>query len=113
MREAKFDMAYISRYSPRSGTVAAKLQDDVSSVEKARREKILNDILITTSLENNKGYLNKTVDVLVDGWKNGFCYGKTATSKIVAFSGDKSWQGSKLRVKITEAGSWSLKGEII
>jgi tRNA dimethylallyltransferase len=41
-----FDMAYISKYSPRPDTYAAGMKDDVSRKEKERRWKILNDILL-------------------------------------------------------------------
>jgi len=42
--EVKYDMAYINKYSPRSGTVASKLKDNVSIKEKKRREKVLTEI---------------------------------------------------------------------
>mgnify|MGYP003868846351 CR=1 FL=1 len=113
MCQIKFDMAYFGRFSPRPGTAAAKLNDNVSAKEKARREKILNEILIETAIINNKKYLGQEVEVLVDGWKRGLCYGKTASFKIVAFVGEKSWIGHKLLVKIKEIGPWSLKGEKI
>lgn len=113
MLDAKFDMAYISKYSPRSGTAAAKLKDDISSAEKDRREEVLNDILKITALENNKRYLKKNVDVLVDGWKNGLCYGKTAAFKTVSFVGEKSLIGSKTLVKIEDVEFWSMRGSII
>lgn len=45
-REIKFGMAYISRYSPRPGTLAAKMNDTVSPKEKKRRWKILNNIIL-------------------------------------------------------------------
>jgi len=44
-KEIKYDIAYISKYSPRSGTAAAKLKDNVSLKEKKRREKVLREIL--------------------------------------------------------------------
>ena len=40
-KDIDFDMAYINKYSPRAGTVAAKMKDDVPMTEKKRREKIL------------------------------------------------------------------------
>jgi len=43
-KEIKFDSAYINKYSPRSGTPASKLKDDVPPLEKKRRWKILNEI---------------------------------------------------------------------
>lgn len=45
-KEINFDMAYISKFSPRSGTVAAKLKDNVSLKEKKRRWEILNKIIL-------------------------------------------------------------------
>ena len=45
MKKIGFNMAYINKYSPRSGTAAAKLVDNVSWLEKKRREKILTGIL--------------------------------------------------------------------
>lgn len=113
MRQAKFDMAYFGRFSPRPGTAAAKLDDNVSAEEKARRENFLNDILIETATANNQKYLGQNIEILVDGWKKGLCYGKTASFKIVAFAGEKSWIGQKILVKIKEVGPWSLKGEKI
>ncbi len=44
-REIKFDKAYIARYSPRPGTAAAKLKDDVSPQEKKRRWRILENLI--------------------------------------------------------------------
>ncbi len=44
-KEIKFDMAYIAKYSPRPGTAAFKLKDNVPWGEKKKREKILREIL--------------------------------------------------------------------
>ena len=44
-KEIKFNIAYIAKYSPRPGTVAFKMQDNIPLEEKKRREKILRDIL--------------------------------------------------------------------
>lgn len=44
-KEIKFDNAYISKYSPRPGTTAYKLKDNVSWDEKKRREKILREVI--------------------------------------------------------------------
>ncbi len=45
LKEIKFNWAYIAKYSPRPGTAASKLEDDIPLVEKKRREKILREIL--------------------------------------------------------------------
>ena len=44
-KEMKFNIAYISKYSPRPGTVAQKMKDNVSWQEKKRREKILRELI--------------------------------------------------------------------
>jgi len=45
-KELNFDMAYISKFSPRSGTVAARIKDNVPHKEKERRFNLLNNILL-------------------------------------------------------------------
>jgi len=65
----KYDMAYIARYSPRPGTVAAKLQDNVLSEEKKYRQNCLNTILRTTAWARNQKFIGENVDVLVEAQK--------------------------------------------
>ncbi|MBI4812118.1 MiaB/RimO family radical SAM methylthiotransferase [Candidatus Falkowbacteria bacterium] len=89
-KEAKFDMAYIARYSPRPGTMAAKMADNVPKKEKKRREEALMKILRKTALENNKEYVGKVVEVLVEGEKNGVYFGKTETFKNIKITDDPS-----------------------
>jgi tRNA-2-methylthio-N6-dimethylallyladenosine synthase len=108
-REIKYDMAYISQYSPRPGTIGAKLNDNVSLIEKDRRKKVLNEILKQTALENNKKYLGKTVEVLIIS--GGIA--KTKTNKTVKIEPSKNLIGKFIKVKITEALPWSLKGEYV
>ncbi len=113
IRLINFDMAYISCYSPRPQTMAQKMKDDVSKMEKKSREKKINDILISGLKKNNKYYLNKTFKVLVDGHKNGLCYGKTDTFKIVSFVGDKDLISHFVAVKITKIESFVLSGQML
>ncbi|MBU4000371.1 MiaB/RimO family radical SAM methylthiotransferase [Patescibacteria group bacterium] len=141
MEKVKFDMAYLAEYSPRPGTSAAKLKDNVPILEKKRRKKILNDILKKTALANNKKYIGKTVQVLIEKIDDNFLYGKTRTFKNVRISlpviarseATKQSQntpnakeiasltlamtkiktGQFLKVKITKASVWGLEGEIL
>ncbi len=83
MRKVKYDMAYLAQYSPRTGTAAAKLKDNVSIVEKKRRKEFLNDILRKTALANNKKYEGKIAEVLIEKVENGIATGKTRTFKNV------------------------------
>ena len=57
--------------------------------------------------------LNKIVDVLVEG-KNekGKLFGYTDTNKLINFAGDENLIGNIIKVKVIEAKTWSLDGEI-
>ncbi|MFA6919063.1 MAG: tRNA (N6-isopentenyl adenosine(37)-C2)-methylthiotransferase MiaB [Patescibacteria group bacterium] len=109
-KKAEFDMAYISEFSPRKGTVAGKLKDDVSKIEKSKRKEELNELLKKTALKHNQKYIGRTVKVLVEKFKSGQCLGKTDTYKTVVFFGDKKLVGEFVEVKINKVGSWVLYG---
>ncbi len=126
MKWAKFDMVYIARYSPRPGTVAANLKDNISSEEKKEREKILTDILKKTALGNNKKYINKTIEILIEKRiKDNSFLGKTKTFKNVKIQLPRSTKSSKgqkaldrflkigrfYKCQINEANVWGLKGK--
>jgi tRNA-2-methylthio-N6-dimethylallyladenosine synthase len=111
-KEMKYDMAYISKYSPRPGTLSAKMIDDVTPQEKNKREKILSDILKKTSMEKSKKLKGKTVDVLVEKQNKEYLIGKTKNYKTVRFKGDKKNIGNFVKVKINKQLSWGLQGEI-
>ncbi len=83
MRNIKYDMAYLAQYSPRPGTAADKLKNNVPIIEKKRRKEFLNDILRQTALVNNKKYEKKIVEVLIEKNENGIATGKTRTFKNV------------------------------
>ncbi|MDI6826844.1 MAG: TRAM domain-containing protein, partial [Candidatus Aenigmarchaeota archaeon] len=115
-KEIKFDMAYIAKYSPRPGTQAAKLEDDVKPEEKERRWKILTEILKKTALEKNKKYIGKEVEVLINSKKSNFYLGKTRTYKTIKVQSTINNQqltikpGQFVKVKIVDALPWGLKG---
>ncbi|MEK7557851.1 MAG: tRNA (N6-isopentenyl adenosine(37)-C2)-methylthiotransferase MiaB [Patescibacteria group bacterium] len=118
-KQIKFDMAYISLYSPRPETATFKLGDTVSKEEKKDRENKLLDILNKTALANNKKYINKIVKVLIEGKKKtGEFFGKTATGKVVKIgimnyeSEIRNLVGKFVEVKITGAKDFYLIGEI-
>ena len=83
-------MAYLNKYSPRPGTTATKLNDDISWTEKKQREKILTEVLRETALGNNEEYVGKIVEALVDKVDNRFIYGKTESFKNVKID-IKNW----------------------
>lgn len=113
MEEIQFDMAYIAQYSPRPGTAAARLKDDVLKLEKERREKELTKVLEKTAFLNNQKYLEKEVEVLPELYKKGFLYGRTRTFKPVKFKGNKNLIGKFVVVKITTSTPFSLEGVLV
>ncbi len=111
----KYDSAYTFIYSPRENTPASKLEDNVSLEEKEQRLYRLNDLVNKYSKEANLKMLGKIENVLVDGLsdKEGKLCGYTETNKLVNFKGDTSLIGKIIPVKITDAKSFSLDGEIV
>ena len=104
--EIKFDMAFISEYSPRPKTAAAKMfEDDVPHQEKEKRKNELNEILKKTALKNNKKLVGKIVKVL---------NGRTEGNKPIEIINVKHSMLNKfVSVKITKANIWSLKGKLL
>ncbi|MFC1780384.1 tRNA (N6-isopentenyl adenosine(37)-C2)-methylthiotransferase MiaB [Patescibacteria group bacterium] len=120
MERLEFDMAYINKYSPREGTAAAKLKDDVPWNVKKRRAEELNDILRKTALKNNRKYLGKKVKVLVEkvDEKNKVAFGKMHNFKDIRISPLASHsslpqKGKFILVNVTKVNAWCLEGEVI
>ena len=115
-REVRYDIAYTFIYSPREGTPAAKMHDNVPLEEKKQRLQELNDVVNEIALEKNKALEGKIVEVLVEGVskKNDHVLsGYTRENKLINFTGSKSAIGKIVPVKVTEAKTWSLNGEMI
>jgi 2-methylthioadenine synthetase len=116
-KDLKFEMGYVSEYSPRPGTVSWNMPDNVSREEKKMRNKIITDILKETSLAANKNLLNTELEVLVEGVKpNGKFFGKTSSSKNLRFSSDKKPEeliGHFVKVKIIKALTFGLEGKLV
>jgi tRNA-2-methylthio-N6-dimethylallyladenosine synthase len=115
-REVGYDSAYTFIYSPREGTPAAKMVDNVPLEVKKERLQRLNAVVNETAAKKNKAFIGKVVDVLVEGTsKNNedVLAGYTTKSKLVNFRGPKSAIGKIVQVKITDAKTWSLNGEMI
>lgn len=113
MKKANYDMVYFGQFSPRPETAAWKMKDNISKKEKSRREHFLNEILKKTSFENNKKYLNKTLEVLIDKEKDEYYFGRTRTMKNVKIiSNKKNLVGKIVKAKITKANIWNLESKL-
>ena len=113
--ELKYDLAYTFIYSPREGTPAAKIEDNISLKEKEERLQRLNALVNKYARENNEKYQDKIVPVLIEGYsdKGGKLMGYTDTMKLVNVVGDSSNIGSIVPVRITEVKTWSMEGEVV
>jgi tRNA-2-methylthio-N6-dimethylallyladenosine synthase len=111
----KFDLAYTFIYSPREGTPASKIVDKTLMSVKKERLARLNKLINKYALENNLKYKDKIVDVLVEGPadKDNKLMGYTDTMKLVNIKGSNNNIGKIVKVKITDAKTWSLDGEIV
>ena len=114
VKKCQFDGAFTFIYSPREGTPAAKIKDNVSLEVKEERLQRLNKLINEHSLMHNKEYLDKTVKVLITGpsekGENKVC-GYTETMKLVNIEDANDDIGKIINVKITEAKSFSLDGK--
>ena len=112
VNECKYDLAYTFIYSPRVGTPAAKMEDNISLSVKEERLQILNELINKYSKESNDKMLNKTLSVLIDGKsdKEGMLSGYSRENKLVNVKADVSYIGKIVNVKITESKTWSLNG---
>ncbi len=112
-KKMKFDMAYIAKYSPRPGTAAEKMANDVPNEEKEKRWKILNQILHKIALERNKKFKRKTIEVLVEEKKDRFLIGKSRHYKTVKFEGERNLIGEFKKTKIVKVDSFGLNGKLL
>lgn len=116
MREAKFDMAFMFRYSERPGTFASKhLPDNVPEEVKIRR---LNEIIALQnelSLVSHQNDIGQTVEVLVEGFSKRSkeeLFGRSSQNKVVVFPRGEHHIGQRVKITINEATAATLKGVV-
>ncbi|MBI5414576.1 tRNA (N6-isopentenyl adenosine(37)-C2)-methylthiotransferase MiaB [Candidatus Peregrinibacteria bacterium] len=116
--EEQFLMAYISKYSPRKGTFAGeKMPDDISRKEKKRRLDIANEKLKKTALHENKRAVGTREYALIESVNaKNIATGKTEfgrTAMVPVGKKGKRFIGEIVPVKITEADTWVVRGELL
>ncbi len=115
LRKVRFDNIFSFIYSQREGTPAAKLQFVLSEEEIHNNFNRLLEVQNEISKQKNDEYVGKVETVLVEGESKNdpdVLMGRMNSSKIVNFKGDKSLKGKYVNVRITEAHTWSLNGEL-
>ena len=112
IRRVKYMNSYSFKYSPRPGTPAANkelINDEILDERLERTQALLND----QQLEYNKQFIQKPVQVLIDGAgkHEGQVKGKSEFNQSVALQGEKQIIGQIVPVQIKEALTHSLLGE--
>ena len=115
VEKVKFDQIYMFIYSKRNGTIAAKMEDEVSNNEKVNRLERLKKLYESYLPENNKKMVGKIYKVLVEGKSknNDKLYtGRTSQNKVVVFEGNDNLIGNVINIKVESEHLWYLKGKI-
>ncbi|MGD9127701.1 MAG: tRNA (N6-isopentenyl adenosine(37)-C2)-methylthiotransferase MiaB [Planctomycetia bacterium] len=130
VREARFKNSFIFKYSPRPGTNAAtELEDDVPEEVKRQRNNELLAIQNAISEEDNRQFVGRTVEILVEGpskasikqdhsdegdaSKQNQMTGRTVCDRIVVFDGPRELTGRLVNVTIENAASFTLFGRLL
>ena len=115
MNEAGFDNAFIFKYSPRPGTPAADMEDDVSEAEKMRRNQVLLEDQDVRGVAANQRLVGTLQEVLVEGpsLRNAARWaGRSPGNKIVVFDpADGLQPGALAQIRITRAAPQTLYGD--
>lgn len=116
IHEVGFDLSFSFIYSPRPGTPAAQLPDNVPIEVKKQRLSILQQRINQNARLISDSMIGTIQKVIVDGpaAKNPdqIC-GRTENNRVVNFNGDKELAGKLVSVRVTEALTYSLRGELV
>lgn len=117
MREVRFDMAFMFKYSERPGTVAAKrMEDNVPEEIKLQRLDEIIKLQNKIANQSNQNDIGKTFEVLVEGFSKRSkeqLFGRTSQNKVVIFPREGRRIGEFIYLKIVSASSATLFGEVV
>lgn len=117
MREVGFDSAFMFKYSERPGTLASRtMPDNIPEEVKIERLNRMIALQNELSLESNRRDMGKSFEVLVEGpsKRNAEEYcGRTSQNKFVVFPRRGVNAGDFVKVRITDASSATLRGEVL
>ncbi len=117
VEQVGFAAAFTFAYSPRQGTAAAKMEDQVPESVKKRRLRELNELQAKKTVENNAKYIGHCGEVLVEGCDcrgdETMLYGKYQNFKMVYFPGKPELLNRYVNVIVTKTNKNSLLGEMI
>ena len=114
MREARFDSAFMFKYSERPGTFASQhLPDNVPEEVKIERLNRMIALQNELSLTSNRADIGKRFVVLVEGPSKRDAeeyFGRTTQNKVVIFPRGNARPGDLVEVEVEEASSATLRG---
>ncbi|HCG98269.1 MAG: tRNA (N6-isopentenyl adenosine(37)-C2)-methylthiotransferase MiaB [Candidatus Aquicultor primus] len=116
VEKARFDSAFTFIFSPREGTPAATMANEVPAGIKSERFDRLLALLNGINLENNLALLGQELEVFVESVSkrdDSILTGRTRTNKIVNFEGSADLVHTEAVTRITQAKTWSLRGELL
>ena len=131
LEAVRYDQVFAAAYSPRPGTPATRLDDNVPAADKRRRLNTLLAVQEAIGLGRNEAWLGRDVEVLVDavhprrGHEHGdepghetagegsHLSGRTRGNKLVHLAGDESLLGREVTVRIEHAGPYALRGALL
>ena len=117
MEEVGFDSSFLFKYSERPGTFASKhLPDNVAEEVKIERLNRMIDLQNKISLKNNRNDIGREFEVLVEGKSKRNPeehFGRTSQNKVVVFPKGDTKPGDFVKVRILDASSATLKGQLI
>ena len=116
LRTVRFDMIYSFIYSPRKGTPAAAMENQVPPEVKSERMRRLLELQNQISLEKNQEAAGKVLRVLAEGPSkndNSVFTGRTESNKLVHFEAEPEAADNFVNIKITRAEPFNLRGEIV
>jgi tRNA-2-methylthio-N6-dimethylallyladenosine synthase len=129
LRAVRFDTVFAAAFSPRPGTPAARLDDDVPAAEKRRRLNALLALQEGIGLERNRAWVGRTTEVLVEGSRaprlhdhdahggasddargGPRVFGRNRENRLVHFPGAEALVGRSVPVLVEHAGPYALTG---
>lgn len=113
IKRLQFDIINISRFAPRPGTAAPKMENQVDGTEKKERSRIMTNICEHVGFARNQTWKRWEGEIVIDEQgKNGTWVGRNYAYKTVVVNGDFKL-GDKVKVKITDIANFYLLGEIL
>jgi tRNA-2-methylthio-N6-dimethylallyladenosine synthase len=116
IQRVHFDNLFSFKYSPRKGTEAAHLPDQIDESTKGHRLDVLQELQKRITLKRNQALEGRCEDILVEGVSKGAkeeMTGRTSSNKVVNFKGSPELVGQLVKVRIEEGCPNSLRGKII